>query len=409
MTNNADDNVSVLLGAAGGAFAAQTTFATGNGPQEVTVSDLNGDGYDDLVVANNLADSVSVLFNVASCTGKVPTIAGTIGDDVLTGTAGDDVISGAGGVDTIDGLGGNDVICGGSGDDDLDGGAGDDYVYGDDGVDVVAGGADKDTISGGDGNDTLTGDDGIDRLIGGGGADELIGGAGSDLADYRFIRRRCRCRSVTARTMVRAASDEGDEIHGDIERLRGGSAADTLSGDANANILIGHGGDDALTGGGGADELQGGDGADTLQGGDANDVLQGGTGADTLQGDAGSDLADYPRTAPVTVSIGDGANDGETGEGDDVQADVERLRGGSADDTLTGNAVANVIYGAAGNDLIDGNAGNDILYGQAGADTIDALDGPPFRDRLLCGTEADTTTSDAADIRHVDCETNTGF
>ena len=111
---------------------------------------------------------------------------------------------------------------------------------------------------------------------------------------------------------------EGDDIHGDVERIRGGSGADTLTGDADANMLIGQAGGDTLTGGGGADSLQGGDGADTLQGGDGNDALQGGTGADTLQGDAGSDLADYPRSAPLTVSIGDGANDGETGELDNV-------------------------------------------------------------------------------------------
>jgi len=202
---------------------------------------------------------------------------------------------------------------------------------------------------------------------------------------------------------------ELDDIHGDVERIRGGSAADALTGDGGANTLIGQAGQDTLTGGGGADSLQGGDGADTLHGGDANDQLQGGTGADTLHGDAGSDLADYPRTAPLTVSIGDGANDGEAGELDDVGADVERLRGGSGNDTLTGNSAANVIYGGAGDDQIDGNDANDVLYGQAGADTIDALDGFPYRDRLVCGTETDTTISDTRDIRAADCETTTGF
>ena len=137
--------------------------------------------------------------------------------------------------------------------------------------------------------------------------------------------------------------------------------------------------------------------------------MQGGTGADTLQGDAGSDLADYPRSAPLTVSIGDGANDGETGELDDVGADMERLRGGSGNDTLTGSSAANVIYGGAGDDQLDGNDGNDTLYGQAGSDTIDALDGPSFRDLLYCGTEIDSTTSDAPDGRNADCENNTGF
>ena len=142
---------------------------------------------------------------------------------------------------------------------------------------------------------------------------------------------------------------------------------------------------------------------------DANDSCRAAPAPTSLQGDAGSDLADYPRSAPVSLSIGDGANDGEAGESDDIQADVERLRGGSANDTLTGDGGPNVIHGAAGNDQINGNAGNDVLYGQAGDDTIDALDGPTYSDRLSCGTENDTTTSDAPDVRDADCETNTGF
>ena len=253
---------------------------------------------------------------------------------------------------------------------------------------------------------TLSGGDAIDKLQGGAGNDTLQGGAGSDLADYP------RTAPVTA-SIGNGANDgetgELDDIQADVERIRGGSGADTLTGDANVNVLIGLAGADTLAGGGGADTLQGGDGADTLQGGAANDELQGGAAADTLQGGGGSDLADYPRTAPLTVSIGDGANDGEAGELDDVQGDVERLRGGSGADTLTGNSAANVIYGGAGDDQIDGNAGNDTLNGQAGNDTIGALDGPLFTDRLNCGSETDSTTSDAHDIRNLDCENNTGF
>ena len=60
----------------------------------------------------------------------------------------------------------------------------------------------------------------------------------------------------------------------------------------------------------------------------------------------------------MTVSIGDGDNDGADGgaEGDDIQGDVERLRGGSADDTLTGNANANVLIGQGGDDTLAGGA-----------------------------------------------------
>ena len=104
----------------------------------------------------------------------------------------------------------------------------------------------------------------------------LGGGAGSDLADYLF-------HTVAVTASIGAGPDgadggsEGDDIQGDVERIRGGSAGDTLTGDANANVLIGQAGQDTLVGGGGDDTLQGGDGLDILQGGDGADTLQGGT------------------------------------------------------------------------------------------------------------------------------------
>jgi len=411
---------------AGSAYVFVRSGGAWTEQQKLTASDAAAEdefGYSvavsgDTVVAGAPFDStpagefagsayVFALEPAAVCAGMAATVTGTSGDDTLTGTEGDDVIVGVGGNDTIDGLGGNDRICGGADNDVIDAGAGSDYVYGEDGVDTLTGGTENDTLVGGDGDDALSGGDGEDRLIGSAGADVLGGGGGSDIADYLF--------HTAAVTLTigdgpnDGAAGEGDDIQADVERLRGGSAADTLTGDAGANVLIGHGGDDTLTGGSGMDTLQGGDGADTLQGGDANDILQGGGGADLLQGDADSDLADYPRIAPVTASIGDGPNDGEAGEGDDIQADIERLRGGSADDTLIGDADANVIYGGDGDDVIDGDAGNDALYGQAGADTIDALDGFPYRDRLICGSEIDSTSSDTRDVRDPDCETTPGF
>ena len=44
-------------------FAAQQTFAAGNGPYAVAVADFNGDGRPDLVVANFNGGTVSVLLN----------------------------------------------------------------------------------------------------------------------------------------------------------------------------------------------------------------------------------------------------------------------------------------------------------------------------------------------------------
>ncbi len=53
--------MSVLLGNGDGTFAAQQTFAAGDGPRSVTTGDFNGDGLTDLATANLDSDNVSVL------------------------------------------------------------------------------------------------------------------------------------------------------------------------------------------------------------------------------------------------------------------------------------------------------------------------------------------------------------
>uniref|UniRef100_UPI0037C0C8FE M10 family metallopeptidase C-terminal domain-containing protein n=1 Tax=Flavobacterium sp. TaxID=239 RepID=UPI0037C0C8FE len=48
---------------------------------------------------------------------------------------------------------------------------------------------------------------------------------------------------------------------------------------------------------------------------------------------------------------------------------IENLTTGSGQDTLTGNAVANVFVAGSGTDLLQGNGGNDLLDGGSGTDT----------------------------------------
>ncbi len=83
--------VSVLLnetapGSATAAFAPQQTFATRSFPDSVAVGDFNGDGKPDLAVANQNADTVSVLLNKDNeATG---TITATLVDPTFTGAPG---------------------------------------------------------------------------------------------------------------------------------------------------------------------------------------------------------------------------------------------------------------------------------------------------------------------------------
>ena len=89
------------------------------------------------------------------CAGRVPTLLGTNGDDLLRGTNKPDVVHALAGDDRVLGLNGEDVVCGGTGDDELAGGNGDDLLLGGRGDDVLLGENGDDTLWGGPGRDRL--------------------------------------------------------------------------------------------------------------------------------------------------------------------------------------------------------------------------------------------------------------
>jgi Ca2+-binding RTX toxin-like protein len=106
--------------------------------------------------------------------------------------------------------------------------------------------------------------------------------------------------------------------------------------------------------------------------------MDGGTGT--------ADLVDYTGTSSnLNVSLDNVANDGVSGEGDNVKSSVEKVQGGSGDDTLSANFAAftgnAVLDGAGGNDTIIGGSANDTLFGEGGNDSVvgnggnDSLDG----------------------------------
>ncbi len=123
----------------------------------------------------------------------------------------------------------------------------------------------------------------------------------------------------------------------DVRNFFGTASNDTFNGGLLADLIVGLGGKDVLRGLGGDDEILGGEGNDLLYGGAGQDSLSGGGGNDTLDG----------------------------GDGDDVlfdSAGSNKLNGGAGNDALTGGA---------GNDQLDGGADNDTLVGGGGNDTLD--------------------------------------
>lgn len=213
---------------------------------------------------------------------------------------------------------------------------------------------------------------------------------------------------------VSAAGITRIEVHGwfgnDEIRIEHGLPAATLFGDEDNDKL--HGGD-------GDDDLYGGPGDDHLWGHGGSDYLIGGSGADRFDGGRDSSGADFDivsyqdRTNTVYVTYNSdvsvevlGGDDGESGEHDDVEDNVECVFGGEGDDQLSADGARDdrghwiygcggndtitcsknndVAFGGNGNDYIYGRGGNDFLYGENGSDHLfgeagdDFLDGTDF-------------------------------
>ena len=192
----------------------------------------------------------------------------------------------------------------------IDGGGGDDALTTDDSADTVNAGDGNDTVNGGAGNDALDGGPGIDTLT--------------------FSSRSTSVTIDLAAGTVGGANGEADTAT-NFENAIGGRADDTITGSTAANRLFGGRGwtpSPAATG---------------------TTRSKGATGATRSSvPPARTPSATRPR-ATVTVTLGDGlANDGPTGENDNIDSTVENVTGGFDHDTLTGSAGPNTLTGGGG-------------------------------------------------------------
>jgi Ca2+-binding RTX toxin-like protein len=234
------------------------------------------------------------------------------------------------------------------------------------GARVFAGGGDDNVqLAGLPLNTQAYGQAGNDTIITSTGTDFVLGGEGDD--------------SIT--------TGEG------LDTLQGEAGNDFLNGGGGNDSLVGLTGNDTLEGGNGNDFLSGGDNDDSLDGNSGDDRLDGGLGADALVGGEGRDTADYSlRRTGVNVSLDGQANDGATGENDNVDADI--VTGSLGNDTLTSNDSGATLNGLGGNDLITGGAGEDLLDGGLGLDTVVGNDG---NDTLRGGGDNDRVEGNGGD------------
>jgi Ca2+-binding RTX toxin-like protein len=291
------------------------------GTSVASAGDVNGDGFDDIIVGARdanphgfLSGAAWVVFGKASgfaaalnvgdldgsngfqisgereadAAGRSVSSAGDVNGDGL-----DDLIVGALGADFAGGLSGasyvvfgrlpdtavnrtgteiSQKLVGGNFDDVLNGLGGDDTLYGHDGADALDGGMGDDTIKAGRGNDTLDGGEGADRLQGGRGDDTYY-------VDDRFDKIGEKARS--GNDTVFASADYA---------LKGGVQVEMLIADSGAGVkLAANEFDNEVWGGADDDGLQGGDGDDILVGGEGRDAMIGGDGDDVFRWLAVSD------------------------------------------------------------------------------------------------------------------------
>lgn len=199
------------------------------------LGDFNGDGFADIAFGNSQADA-----------GGLP-LAGTT--HVVFGLKPTEAVTrvDAAGDQTVRGGIGNDLLISFGGDDHLIGDAGNDMLRSLDGTDI---------LDGGDGDDTywVLGDT-SDVIIDSAGNDTIRTSRSWDLRDYATIE------NVEL-------NDAGNWS------LTGNALDNSLTGGIGKNLLMGFDGDDRLDGYIGDDTLVGGAGRDVLMGGMGHDVFQ---------------------------------------------------------------------------------------------------------------------------------------
>lgn len=411
--------VTVNLGLAG----AQNTGGAGLDTL-VSIENLGGSNFADLLTGNNLANLIE----------------GGLGNDSINGAGGDDTIVGGAGADSLNGADGNDTLVFDTADTAVNGAGGTDtarlinqtaavnlnLLAGS--IEIVdasastfnnkfdatgaswsvkiTGGNGNDTIIGGSGNDTLEGGVGNDSIIGAGGNDTIRGGHGNDTLRVDNLDSVIDAGQgvdtvvlvgVTAAMNINLAAGQIENVD-----ARASAFNNTLdaSGASWKVTILGGNGNDTIFGGSGVDVLSGGAGNDVIVGGLGNDTIEGGAGADSLDGGGGNDVLSFDNL-DTKVFGGDGADTAKstatTGainlnlftsklETVNVAASshnnildasgvnwIVNITGGTGNDTIKGGSANDKLVGGAGNDWIDGGKGNDVMEGGAGIDTVSYL------------------------------------
>ncbi len=308
------------------------------------------------------------------------TLTGGGGNDLIVGNDLANTISAGGGRDTIYGLGGDDLLLGGAGDNTLDGGDGNDTASFSDlnlavtanlatGTATWSGGSSKlvsiENLIGSSANDVLRGDAGNNTIDGGAGNDTIFASAGNDALD-----------GGAGTDTVSFADLDGGVTAG----LQAGTSSYTVSGTlyttslANFENLVGSSGNDTLTGTSGANSIDGGAGDDTIVGGGGADTLIGGAGADTfILSVTGLNEARLVAGAS-SATDSDGAVDtlvlSGSGAGAALTGNISKLGSIDVVDNRDGVANAFTLNASQVQQIVDNGAGSSLTFRLDAGDTF---------------------------------------
>ena len=272
----------------------------------------------------------------------------------------------------------------------VEGGAGLDKLYGNALNNLLSGNGGNDDLEGRAGNDTLRGGDLNDLYLFDAdtqlGEDIIEETAGLDLLDFR---------PTVANIAIDLAATVQQTVNSNLkltlntalamDDVRSGAGNDTIKGNSLANHLYGGGGNDSLIGLVGDDKLSGEAGNDRYIF-DVDSQL----GSDKIVEVAseGTDELVFTESVIAVVVNLDYAFEQTVNSNLkltlEAPGNFENVRGGSGDDTLRGNALANLLVGDLGNDVLLGGSGadtligsngNDFLQGQTGSDILEGSGG----------------------------------
>jgi Ca2+-binding RTX toxin-like protein len=168
-----------------------------------------------------------------------------------------------------------------------------------------------------------------------------------------------------------------------------------LTSTATATVQITGSGPVWVYGTSGNDNINGNANAvNRIDGGSGNDTIIGGNLSDELIGGLGNDQI-YSGAGNDVINAGAG-NDTVTGDdGDDMitgDDGNDKIYGGTGNDVINAGAGNDTVTGGDGNDMITGDDGNDQIYGGAGNDNIDGGSG---NDTIMGDAGADILTGGA--------------